>query len=1004
MAFDDCSSLTGSIYIPSNVEILGKGVFSGCTLLEEINVDNDNVNYASENGVLFNKTKTDIIVCPGGKKGEYVIPTCVTSIWERAFYGCSSLTGAITIPNNVTSIGNSVFAHCSSLTDIYIPDSVTSIGDLAFYRCSSLTTDITIPYGVNRIGNATFYGCSSLTSITIPDSVTSIIELAFYNCPKLRFKVYANSFAYQYAINNNIPFDLIYVEPQYINGFEWPEDEITVSNGTANNALALGLPKYIYIQTVPAASPDETPTWRKASVKWDAFSPDYNSNDPDEQSFIYEGEIQLPSYITNSYGVPLRGGVRVLVEDRILSLPYYSHVNNGLGQGTYDTVTVSVPWSASLLAKDSRVYQNEIAQLALGFSMAAYKAYTVRDAMDTFGLSNVELHNYVTDGSYWDEDQENKVGYAFGTKKIMVDGERFNLVIVDVCGTRGEMDFLWDGYTDEEWDSNLNFNILQRTYGGTVDTVHAGFGIAAVQLLAAIDEYCQNVGSSLDKKILITGHSRGAAVANLVAKWMVDASKVGGNPYTSQDNIYAYTFATPNVSPYAGERYDNIFNIVNAYDRITALPPSWSVPGGYIGFWKYGQTLALPLLDDKNNTWEAKVNHNFREITGMDVNEFYRLYEKKEWFNSIVGFQHFPEIYMAWLKATPLLYREMSSGKYVSIECPVDVAVYDDSGNLVAKTSGGEKTFDKIGDDVFLYVLGDKKYVYLLGQEDYTLKLSGYASGEMKYGVHELSPVNNNVVSERVYNAVALEEGKTFVGYVNDKAVSDSELFVTVDDAAVSAVKRDGSEAPIKSGTEKENPGTETPPSTNIPPGTETPPATNIPPGTETPLGTNIPSRTGTSPVTGDETPHASQFSVIFNANGGTVSTKSKTVAGGVTVGSLPTPKRTGYTFNGWFTSKSGGAKISANTVVAAETTFYAQWKTNKYKVTFNANKGKVSEKAKFVKKVKYNSKLGKIKTPKRAGYKFKGWYTKKSGGKKIKLTTKMPAKNVIYYAQWRKK
>jgi uncharacterized repeat protein (TIGR02543 family) len=74
------------------------------------------------------------------------------------------------------------------------------------------------------------------------------------------------------------------------------------------------------------------------------------------------------------------------------------------------------------------------------------------------------------------------------------------------------------------------------------------------------------------------------------------------------------------------------------------------------------------------------------------------------------------------------------------------------------------------------------------------------------------------------------------------------------------------------------------------------------------------------------------------------------------------------------------------------------------YKATFNANKGKISGKAKFVKKVKPYAKLGKLKTPKRAGYTFKGWYTKKSGGTKIKASTWMYAQNVTYYAQWKKK
>jgi len=56
----------------------------------------------------------------------------VTSIGDRAFYKCTSLT-SVTILNNVTSIGGWAFADCSNLTSVTIPASVTSIGKNAFH-------------------------------------------------------------------------------------------------------------------------------------------------------------------------------------------------------------------------------------------------------------------------------------------------------------------------------------------------------------------------------------------------------------------------------------------------------------------------------------------------------------------------------------------------------------------------------------------------------------------------------------------------------------------------------------------------------------------------------------------------------------------------------------------------------------------------------------------------------------------------------------------------------
>lgn len=197
-----------SIIIPGSVTSMGDNPFYGCESLQEINVDEDNNNYSSLDGVLFNKTKTELMKYPEGKvQTAYVIPDSVTSIGDWAFYDCDSLTSisipssvngigecafhycsnlaSINIPGSVTSISDYAFYYCSSLISINIPSSVTSIGDYAFWGCDSLT-NIDIPNGVTSIGFETFAGCSNLTSIAIPSSVASIGNHAFLNCESLQ--------------------------------------------------------------------------------------------------------------------------------------------------------------------------------------------------------------------------------------------------------------------------------------------------------------------------------------------------------------------------------------------------------------------------------------------------------------------------------------------------------------------------------------------------------------------------------------------------------------------------------------------------------------------------------------------------------------------------------------------------------------------------------------------------------------------------------------------------
>lgn len=77
---------------------------------------------------------------------------------------------------------------------------------------------------------------------------------------------------------------------------------------------------------------------------------------------------------------------------------------------------------------------------------------------------------------------------------------------------------------------------------------------------------------------------------------------------------------------------------------------------------------------------------------------------------------------------------------------------------------------------------------------------------------------------------------------------------------------------------------------------------------------------------------------VSFDPNGGTVDIQEKRVYYGQTYGELPVPVRTGYTFNGWYTEKTGGTKITAETPVsvAANQTLYAQWTAMAYTVSWN--------------------------------------------------------------------
>lgn len=179
-AFLRCLALI-DVTVPRSVTSIGEGAFAVCS--SSIRVASDNTNYSSQDGVLFNKSKTELIQYPAGKADTtYTIPSSVSGIGGVAFAGCGLMS--VTIPEGVTTIGAQAFAECDSLMSVTIPEGVTTIGARAFAECDSLTS-VTIPNSVTSISDEAFYGCSSLTSVTIPNSVTSIGDKAFSWCKSL---------------------------------------------------------------------------------------------------------------------------------------------------------------------------------------------------------------------------------------------------------------------------------------------------------------------------------------------------------------------------------------------------------------------------------------------------------------------------------------------------------------------------------------------------------------------------------------------------------------------------------------------------------------------------------------------------------------------------------------------------------------------------------------------------------------------------------------------------
>lgn len=199
-AFEYCSGLT-SVAIPSSVTCIANDAFSGCQELTDIFVDVENEAYCSVGGILYDKQKTKLLVCPQGKVGEVVVPDGVVEIALGQFSDCKGLE-SVSLPASIAKIttdwsGNSYstvapsFWGSSKLTSISVDEDnmvYKSIDGVLYDReltqllvCPQGKVGVvSVPEGVAKICRTAFVNCHQLESVVLPSSV-DWIQTTYYS-------------------------------------------------------------------------------------------------------------------------------------------------------------------------------------------------------------------------------------------------------------------------------------------------------------------------------------------------------------------------------------------------------------------------------------------------------------------------------------------------------------------------------------------------------------------------------------------------------------------------------------------------------------------------------------------------------------------------------------------------------------------------------------------------------------------------------------------------------
>lgn len=175
------------------------------------------------------------------------------------------------------------------------------------------------------------------------------------------------------------------------------------------------------------------------------------------------------------------------------------------------------------------------------------------------------------------------VSYAMATKKIKAkDGRKKTLIAIAIRGSYGT-----------EWLSN--FNISGTNIPG-YEGDHVGFAGATIGALEALDKELETHKGE-ETVVFICGHSRGGAVANLMAAKLDQRAKQADSGELLPGQVYAYAFATPvntTNDDATAKSYANIFNLINPSDIVPQLPlPQW-------GYTRYGISYTLPRFSDSN--------------------------------------------------------------------------------------------------------------------------------------------------------------------------------------------------------------------------------------------------------------------------------------------------------------------------------------------------------------------------------------------------------------------
>lgn len=756
---------------------------------------------------------------------------------------------------------------------------VTAIGEEVFYECKSITSVI-MPNTITEIGETAFGYCTSLISVTIPDSVTIIDHGAFRNCVSL--------------IYVTIPENVRIIG---MSAFMYCESLISVT--IPNSVISIGSTPFWGCKSLKEITVEENNAYysvvdgallNKAKTNLICYSVGRS-----DKTYIIPNGVTYLGNFSFYYGASLES----------VTLPNsLTKINVNVFRECTSLSSVTIPDSITTIGGHAFYHCGSLKDVYYAGTEAQWNQIDI-DYSGNDALKGATIH-YNSTGNEPDIPDLYTIDFDFSGVNMSIkwgcslfehsSSEYDNNLAIAACALSGLAEnkesaqptkdlLLKMGFSESsmksdhfnEWNpekpayvfANRDITVNGKTKKLIAVTIRGSQTILGDWLFSDFRDG------------MYFGFSNSTVAVCKALQEYVD-EHLGSVP---KEDLIFFINGHSLGAAVAGSLTTILSNRLTPQDNIfayTIAAPKYANWGKQEKYTNLFETInkydAVPILGCPGSSHYGVLD----EFDPNQVADFYKYWNS--WENDTlkrVDFikNHSTTAYMSYLMTKDFFINDAITpwnDKYylISVCCPVNVEIYDTDDNLLGRVVDNVVDESVANENVLIKIEGDEKYIFVESDKEIYIKLVGTDSGTMEYSVQNLKAVDEAVTEDDIviYKDVTLEKDKEFYSDITEKnGIADASLYVVDPETNqfIKTVELDGTEISLDA---------------------------------------------------------QNTYTITFDTNGGTSSNNELITYASGKLSSLPTAVRTNYVFDGWFTSVSGGAKITTDTVFTENTTVYAHW------------------------------------------------------------------------------